>query len=115
MKNLLILILILLSFNSESQIYPIGMELEIQKFEIDDINSRLNKSLDLISEAGRQRNLALLVGVSGSLISTLMSIKGKTQSVRNAGVVIGGLTLAGTIYFTIESNKRLIEVNKLKL
>jgi uncharacterized membrane protein YebE (DUF533 family) len=115
-KALFTSLVITLSFNTTAQLPdPIVMELELQKYEIDNTNQRLNKSLTLISEAGRQKNIALAIGVGGGLISTLMMVKGKTESTRTTGLVIGGLSLAGTLYLTIESNKKLSQVEGMRL
>lgn len=114
MKNLFTLILILLSFNIQAQNYPVAMELEIQRYEIIDINTRLNSVLDLVDESGRQGNIALGVGLGGGLLSTLMIFKGKTSSVRNTGLAIGCISVAASLYFTIESNNRLREVSELR-
>lgn len=116
MKSFFTILFLLFSTFSFSQLPdPVTFELEIQQYEISDINNRLNKSLTLISDAGRQKNLALAIGVGGGLVSTLMMVKGKTESTRNAGLVIGGITLVGTLYLTINSNEKLREVESLKL
>jgi len=114
-KVLFAALVIALSFNTNAQNYPVAMELEIQRYEVMDVNKRLNSVLDLVDESGRQRNIALGVGVGGALVSTIMMVKGKTSSVRNTGLAIGCITVAATLYFTIESNNRLKDVSKYKL